>query len=253
MSHWYTSTGEPMHWVTGANGNQRDTTLRDARKLNLFPSVTGILDLIAKPALTNWLIDQNILAALTIPRVDGESDEKLCRRIKHDGREEGKAAAQVGTDIHDAIEKMWKGESVKPEDYGAIAHEAIHAIIDHTQEADFWTAETTVVGDGYGGKVDLHNEHYCIDYKTKNITDEVWEKSLTDKPPKLAYDEHCMQLSAYDKALGGWGRKLVNVFVDRTIPGRVIIKEWDVNMYDRFELLVKFWQLTKGYKPDDRE
>ena len=239
-----------MHWVTGANGNQRDTTLRDARKLNLFPSVTGILDLIAKPALTNWLIDQNILAALTIPRVDGESDEKLCRRIKHDGREEGKAAAQVGTDIHDAIEREWCG--VDAVVYREIALEAVVAIRDYTQD-DVWNTETSVVGDGYGGKVDLHNEHYCIDYKTKNITDEVWEKSLTDKPPKLAYDEHCMQLSAYDKALGGWGRKLVNVFVDRTIPGRVIIHEWDVNMYDRFELLVKFWQLSKGYSPETQQ
>jgi len=239
-----------MHWVTGANGNQRDTTLRDARKLNLFPSVTGILDLIAKPALTNWLIDQNILAALTIPRVDGESDEKLCRRIKHDGREEGKAAAQVGTDIHDAIERVWCG--VDAVVYREIALEAVVAIRDYTQD-DVWNTETSVVGDGYGGKVDLHNEHYCIDYKTKNITDEVWEKSLTDKPPKLAYDEHCMQLSAYDKALGGWGRKLVNVFVDRTIPGRVIIHEWDVNMYDRFELLVKFWQLSKGYSPETQQ
>jgi len=239
-----------MHWVTGANGNQRDTTLRDARKLNLFPSVTGILDLIAKPALTNWLIDQNILAALTIPRVDGESDEKLCRRIKHDGREEGKAAAQVGTDIHDAIEAIWKGN--RTQRYADIAGEAVEAIIEYTQD-DVWNTETSVVGDGYGGKVDLHNEHYCIDYKTKNITDEVWEKSLTDKPPKLAYDEHCMQLSAYDKALGGWGRKLVNVFVDRTIPGRVIIHEWDVNMYDRFELLVKFWQLSKGYSPETQQ
>jgi len=240
-----------MHWVTGANGKERDTTLRDARKHNLFPSVTGILDLIAKPALTNWIVDQNILAALTIPRVEGESDDTLCKRIKHDGREEGKAAAQVGTDIHDAIERIWKGKGPQAgRSYADIAAEAVSAILAYTQD-DVWNAECSVVGDGYGGKVDLHSTEYCIDYKTKNITDEQWEKSLTDKPPKLAYDEHCMQLSAYDRALGGWGRKLVNVFVDRVIPGRVIIHEWDDNMYDRFELLVKFWQLSKGYKPND--
>ncbi len=154
-----------MHWVTGANGNERDTTLRDARKLNLFPSVTGILDLIAKPALTNWIVDQNILAALTIPRIEGESSDALCKSIKHDGREEGKAAAQVGTDIHDAIESIWNQK--RPYAYEDIANGAVYAILEYTQEEEKnFNPELTVVGDGYGGKVDLHNEHYCIDYKT---------------------------------------------------------------------------------------
>ena len=33
--HWYTQTGEPMYTVIGANGKERNTTLRDAKKDNL--------------------------------------------------------------------------------------------------------------------------------------------------------------------------------------------------------------------------
>ena len=30
--HWYTQEGEPMYTIIGANGKERNTTLRDAKK-----------------------------------------------------------------------------------------------------------------------------------------------------------------------------------------------------------------------------
>ena len=51
--HWYTQEGEPMYTIIGANGKERNTTLRDAKKENLVPSVTTILGMIAKPSLEN--------------------------------------------------------------------------------------------------------------------------------------------------------------------------------------------------------
>src|SRR5436190_23373532 len=47
------------------------STLRDARKLGLLPSVTNILGVITKPELTAWLQEQAVLAALTLPRLEG--------------------------------------------------------------------------------------------------------------------------------------------------------------------------------------
>ena len=41
--HWYTRGGEPAYTVTGKNGKERNTTLRDARTMNLVPSVTTVL------------------------------------------------------------------------------------------------------------------------------------------------------------------------------------------------------------------
>ena len=62
-SHWYTVKGEPAHQWEGKN-----TTLRTAKKLKreegivLLPSVTNLLNSLAKPALTRWMVEQGIEA-----------------------------------------------------------------------------------------------------------------------------------------------------------------------------------------------
>ena len=38
--HWYTQEGEPMYTIIGANGKERNTTLRDAKKPFQFDSVS---------------------------------------------------------------------------------------------------------------------------------------------------------------------------------------------------------------------
>ena len=43
--HWYDATGAARYTITGKNGKERPTTLRDARELGLVPSVTSILRL----------------------------------------------------------------------------------------------------------------------------------------------------------------------------------------------------------------
>ena len=102
--HWYTQAGEPCHTING-----RNTTLRDARKMNLCPSVTSVLGIIAKPALTNWMVDQGIMAALTMPRVNGESETDYIKRIKDDSKQQAIRAAQEGSRIHQAIERSYNG------------------------------------------------------------------------------------------------------------------------------------------------
>ena len=64
--HWYTQEGEPMYTLIGANGKERNTTLRDAKSLGLVPSVTTILGMVAKPALENWKITQAIKSAINL-------------------------------------------------------------------------------------------------------------------------------------------------------------------------------------------
>ena len=61
-NHWYTRDGAPQYTVPSKkDGSPRSTTLRDARVMNLVPSVTTILNVMAKPALTNWLQQQVLL------------------------------------------------------------------------------------------------------------------------------------------------------------------------------------------------
>ena len=79
-AHWYQRDGVPLHTVLSAKGEPRPTTLRDARKLGLLPSVTNILGVIAKPGLTSWLQEQAVLAALTLPRIEGESEDAFAHQ-----------------------------------------------------------------------------------------------------------------------------------------------------------------------------
>lgn len=252
MGHWYDKDGNPQHFTNG-----RASTLKDARKNNWFPSVTEIINTLDKPALTNWKIRQAVEAAQELPYQENEGSGSYYARITKQAFSDSTEARDKGSEIHKAIETWWKRDGITARaGIWLIACAAGDAIEEYCGKIKF-RSEQTVVGNGYGGMIDLNNDKFCIDYKTKDIKDEDWDKyqiwlnssSTKYKPPKLAYPEHCMQLSAYDKALGGEPRRLVNVFIDRNIEGRVIIHEWDENMFDRFELLVKYWQLSKNYFP----
>ena len=104
-THWYTRDGLPMYTVPSKkDGSPRNTTLRDARELNLIPSVTTILNVAAKPGLTAWLQEQAILAALTLPRDEDEPESVWLKRVVQDSKQQGKDAADKGTEIHEAIQ-----------------------------------------------------------------------------------------------------------------------------------------------------
>ena len=49
--HWYDSEGAATYTIIGANGTERNTTLKDARKHGYVPSVTTIIGMAAKPSL----------------------------------------------------------------------------------------------------------------------------------------------------------------------------------------------------------
>jgi hypothetical protein len=100
--HWYTRDGEPAYEVPAAKGGMRPTTLRDARKLNLVPSVTTIIRCAAAPGLELWKANQLMMAALTLPRRDGEAEKDWLSRVVQDSKEQARKAAARGTAIHAA-------------------------------------------------------------------------------------------------------------------------------------------------------
>lgn len=237
--HWYTAGGEPAYTITGKNGNVRNTTLRDARKLNLFPSVTTILSVAAKPGLENWKIDQALLAALTLPRKEGESLDDFLVRAKADAKEQAYRAAEEGERIHAAVERFFLDVGYPPA-YEAQVNAVREAIWDNFGYQK-WRAEKSFVSPaGYGGKVDLHSPNVVIDFKTKD----------GDLEGIRAYPEQAMQLDAYRHGLGYPGARLVNVFISRDVPGRVkVIEHEEGDYYERFLCLLRYWQLSKGYSP----
>lgn len=248
MAHWYTAKGEPMHKVPTKDGSKmRPTTIRDARKLGLCPSVTEIISLRSAPALTNWKVDQALLSAFTIPRLDGESIDSMMRRAKWEAAQIGIQAAEIGGQIHDDIERVFRG--VNTLQHHDIAREVYKSITDYTGIYEGWETEVPFASmeHGFGGRIDLvhQGENIVIDYKSKDIT---------DVTKKMAYPNHCQQLSAYEVGMGMEGARLINVFVDRTEAGKIAIHDWeDIKMFDQFECLLKLWQLEKGYTPFQEE
>lgn len=243
MSHWYEiATGAPRHKVLAKSGELRDTTLRDARTLGLVPSVTTVIKEASAPALTNWMVDQALLSALTLPRAGDESLDAFMKRAKEDSKKQAQAAAERGTEIHDAIEAHFLGRYVSDRDRPFV--DGVIAAIEREFGLDGWIPEQSFAhASGYGGKVDLHRPGIVLDYKGKDF------KPGEDKAP--AYDEHAMQLSAYAVGLGMPNALRVNVFFDRQVPGKVIVHRWPEggDWFERFLCLLEYWKRRNKYWP----
>ena len=242
--HWYTRDGVPQHTVDAKKGGQRNTTLRDARVMNLVPSVTTIISVAAKPALTAWLQQQVLLASLTLPRRPDEPEKEYVERIISDSKEQGRSAADAGTDIHASIQGHYENRPTGKH------HESVSAcdiaITKHFGPC-LWVSERSFGHEaGFGGKCDLFTGDaggIVADIKTKEFTD----------PAKVdGYDEHLMQLSAYRVGLGIPSARCANVFVSRNVPDLVVVREWSAEDLDRgwlmFCNLLSFWQLKNSHK-----
>jgi len=243
-THWYDKAGKPCYEVERADGKgMRNTTLRDARKLNLFPSVTSVIKVAAAPGLENWKLNQALMSALTLPQGKDESLDDFMKRAKKDSKEQGIKAAERGTEIHADIEKGFS-KGVDSIAYTAV-QEALELLLPHT----VWIAEDSFSSKaGYGGKIDLYSHRgVVVDFKSKD--------GLTkdSDPSKLVYDEHGMQLSAYAHGLEFESPRRTSVFVDRKDPSIVLTHIWDLDSHEKhlgmFRALLEYWMLSKGYRP----
>lgn len=192
--HWYDPvTGEPRYRIVGANGVERDTTLRDARKHGWVPSVTTIMACAHKYQLEVWKQEQAALAALTTTRQEGESDADLVKRVLTDAKEQARKAAERGTEIHAAVEAYYSGRlddsSIEP-NWPWVA--SIRNLITQQFGAQTWRPEKSFAHPlGYGGKVDLHSDAVLLDFKGREKPYSKWR----------TWDEHSMQLAAYANGL----------------------------------------------------
>lgn len=246
MGHYYDRSGAPNHFVTAKNGNSRDTTIADARKNGWVPSVTEILNVLDKPALTNWKVDQAILAALTMPRSEGESEPEYLSRIKQDAGKQAKEAAEEGTRIHDAIECHFGGKSY-PDTYKPHVDGVRAKLADLFPKVNDWIAEKRFASSlGYGGAVDLHSPSFgiVVDHKGKDIA--------PGNTKKLAYDQD-RQLSAYHRGLKLPENVCANLFISRTHPGYVEEYVWTPEQlsdaWQVFTAALALWKALKKYDP----
>ena len=243
--HWYSKDGDPRYTIVGKNGKLRNTTLRDAREHDLVPSVTTILGVAAKPALTNWLQEQVLLAALTLPRVPEESESEYIKRIMEDSKTQGRDAADRGTDIHAAIQSFYEGK--KESKFPHHVDSCTKAVGLHFGDQQ-WICERSFAHElGFGGKCDMH----AVDGSGNGIVMDIKTKDFDDITKVKPYDEHMMQLAAYRVGLGYPKATCANVFVSRNNPDLAVVYEWSEDDIQRgwlmFCALLNFWQLKNNH------
>lgn len=238
--HWYAQDGEPMYTIVGANGRERNTTLRDAKSLGLVPSVTTIIGMIAKPSLENWKIDQALKSVLSLERSEDESADSFIYRCKQDSKKVGLNAAKEGTRIHALIENGFAGKETNE------PYKIIQDWLDSNYPNEDWIAEDSFCAkQGYGGKIDLYSKSgIFVDFKTK---DNLSGKS-TDR---LVYDDHGMQLSAYAQGCNFKDPERISIFVDRKDTSIILFHVWEKSTHERhlgmFNNILEFWKLSKNY------
>ena len=260
-SHWYFPDGTPLHEVPRADGKgQRPTSLRDARKLGLFPSVTNVLSILAKPGLDAWKQEQASLAALTLPRSEEETLDDFAKRVLVDMTSEVGRAADLGSAVHAAIEGYAQGRWL-PEDKGVArlfepARQWFDKEVIAVHSVEIATAHLEW---GYAGRVDLvatlrsTGRPTVIDFKTQKTRR---DKDGNFKP--ILHDTWPLQLEAYRMALASRDKGLADaaiasVVIGSTDPVPVVVKVWDdadKDGYFRAFLAARdLWVWQKNYCP----
>ena len=255
--HWYNIDGIAVYTQNtkkGAKNPTRPTNIRDARDQKLFPSVSGITGMVANPALVGYMMREVGKAAYARPVIGGETEAEYTTFLVNKSKEDGATAAQLGTDIHEGLErhysepllgdetcllKMQDGSTVNMRDF-------IEPAIIKVDELGLCVSdpECVVVNApyGYAGKTDLpftRGEQVGIaDFKSKRT-----KPGMKVEP----YESQVMQIAAYIAAHWGSadGESIplnavgYNIFISTTEVGRVEIAEYD------YETLKEAWQAFK--------
>jgi len=248
--HWYDKDGNSCHEVPKAKGGgMRATTIADARKLGLYPSVTTILSVMAKPQLDDWKLQQVAERAFSNPPQDGEEAGTYARRTIDGAFEQVTDAADLGTAIHSAIEAHFKGIPVA-EGMDAYVRPVVAAL--EAAGIRIVQHELRLVNHavGYAGTTDAvmvrDGQQGILDFKSRKT-----KAGVKCEP----WDTEPMQIAAYGVAkFGSVPLCGANVYISTTEPGRVEIVAYDHNQmsnaWGAFQAVVSLWQYLKKYKPN---
>lgn len=239
--HFYRQDGSPAYTMIGKNGKERPTTLRDARKENLVPSVTAIIRCATAPGLQRWLNEQLLLSAMTSTRLEGEPEQDYINRIIIEAGEQSKKARERGTQIHTYVQSGFEGRpiDIDGEVYYLSALETLQTEIGKPE----WDCEKSFAFNGYGGKADLVADNYLVDIKTSH-------KPIADL--KL-WESHEMQLAAYDHGILNKvypsGRDCAILYINsNTADSRLVWANAEQlkRGWKCFNALLKYWQAKNG-------
>jgi hypothetical protein len=188
-SHWYTPEGKPAY----------NSTLTQARKFKLKPSVTTILGIMDKYIINQWKVEQAIKAAWEITKsyhFKSDDDIVYTEMVEAELTKELSKASKLGSKIHWYIERYLKYGGlklrIKPEIQDILRPFVTWFTeinnIEYDQEIAFTNNKL-----GFGGKIDctaqIDGQKYFIDWKTQFVK----------KKSPVYYSDWAYQLSAYRK------------------------------------------------------
>lgn len=235
----------------------RSTTLRDARKLDLLPSVTGITNILERPGLSTWKTKEAVKSALSLQRQENESEDYFIKRAIDASMDQVEEAANLGTRIHDAIENVFDGEPVPPD-----LEEYVNPVIQWKKDrgVEVLHRELTLANNrhGFAGTMDVgckwaSGHMGVIDWKSRKTKPS--EKKI--KP----YEYQGMQIAAY--AATYWGEENLhlvmgaNVYISTTEPGRLDVTPWMpedlLAAWEAFKHACGLWRYSKKYDPRQKD
>ena len=233
---------------------KRPSTLRDARKYEWVPSVSTVWgDIVSRHMLNKW-IQTELMKALheqiKLNSTDVLSFENVEKLARSEFNKKQQKVMNRGTDIHDHLERYFKKEKVA-EEFKPLC-QGVEAKLNEVCGPQEWEVEQSFSHPlGYGGRTDLSNDEWIVDFKTKEFPDNPDVK-------KMVYDDHGVQLAAYDQGIPVNGltgsRRLLNLFIDVGEGHRVL--EWEHEDIPRFREMfnsaLSLWKLTKKYNPEWR-
>lgn len=220
--HFYEQTKDgikPCHFVPMSKDptRTRPSRVTDAKKAAKegrvwYASVTSVLNILDKPALVNWKVDQHLQTVYEYLLHEGvQSDyDSFARVMKAKTQERLDLAPQAGTDIHKVLEDF-AIYNIMPDDptERVICANVADAILNKTGGtlAEFHCEKYFInKAHGYAGCADLYSSGWVIDYKSK-------KEASKFHPGKMAYPEHSRQLAAYGNALCDENFKAANIFI----------------------------------------
>ena len=247
------ATEQSTHWYKPDGTAAYGSTLRDARKEKLLPSVTTVTSLLAAPGLEAWKQGQLVLAALTMPQEElGDDVDKAAARIVSDARQAGKDAATRGTEIHNDCEAILRNGKWEH----SLINDAVHAWVLENVDSVEWCEKTLVdTLTGYAGRADALIEHVehglvLVDWKSQKF-----KKQKKGFKPTF-YEKWILQLAAYAECISKPVRCMsvaINTQAESEDDVIIVDKLWDQEeqgeAFHQFINLHSLWCWDRNYHP----
>lgn len=241
-----------MRWYDKDANVVEGATLREARANHYYPSVTSILDVIAKPGVEIW--KQNILIdeAMKLNPIfaEHEADEfKEAVRFRANLRFD--EAANLGIQYHSAlVDTLLCGGN----NHEVLPLVTLDAIRSRMKDLEIFINEyeksfvNTI--HGYAGTIDIIGHRVAGGEEIPIILD--WKTQATNGKSPRYYDQWPMQLAGYNihnSELNGRLFESWNCVISTSDPGKVWFKRWkNLDKWnDAFFNALYIWMVINNY------